>query len=207
MVDRSINIVGQQFGRLTAIERVFDGKDLAARWRCSCVCGGEIIARSGHLRNGRTTSCGCFRLEMWDKQITKHGYARSPTYQSWRDMRGRCSNPNYKSYANYGGRGITVCSEWDASFEAFLADMGECPDGLTLDRRDNSFGYFKENCHWATMKAQQNNKRTNIRIEYGGKSYTLTQLAEEHGLCVNTLKFRLKAGWPLEKALVRTQNG
>lgn len=91
-----------------------------------------------------------------------HGYSsrqgRSPTYESWMCMRQRCGNPRNGQYHNYGGRGITICDRW-RSFENFLADMGERPEGKTLDRRDNDGNYEPENCGWATPKEQRANQR------------------------------------------------
>jgi hypothetical protein len=93
----------------------------------------------------------------------KHGHSTrikgdSPTYSSWTNMWTRCTNTKRDKYKNYGGRGITVCEHWK-NFENFLADMGERPEGLTLDRKDNELGYFKENCRWATSEEQSLNKQ------------------------------------------------
>lgn len=90
----------------------------------------------------------------------KHGHRanRTPTYISWSGARQRCSNPNRKDYADYGGRGITFCVEWD-SFEVFLADMGERPPSTTLNRIDNNAGYSKDNCEWASVSEQNRNRR------------------------------------------------
>ena len=100
---------------------------------------------------------------------TKHGYSpgngkQSPTYNSWYNMKTRCQNPNYPDYEYYGGRGIKVCERWQ-DFENFLADMGEKPEGLTLDRIDNDGDYEPDNCRWATMKEQIQNRR-NLKNQY-----------------------------------------
>jgi hypothetical protein len=112
-------------------------------------------------------------------------------------MKQRCLNPNNPKYPAYGGSGISVCEDW-LSFERFLADMGERPAGTTIDRIDGALGYFNGNCRWATIHEQQNNVRTNRRVEYAGRSVTVAELATELGLERNTLYYRIDAGWPPE---------
>ena len=101
-------------------------------------------------------------------------------------MKNRCLNSRHHAFADYGGRGITVCEKW-LNFEGFLEDMGVRPAGRSLDRIDNNKGYSKENCKWATQKEQSNNKRNNHRITFMGKTQNITQWAEELGLNRNTL--------------------
>lgn len=121
------------------------------------------------------------------------------TYYAWRSMRHRCLNKNNKAYHNYGGRGITVCDEW-ADYDVFFKDMGECPEGLTLERIDVNSGYHPDNCRWATAKDQGNNKRHNRIIHHQGKSLTLTQWADHYGIGVDTLHHRLER-MPVERAM------
>jgi lambda repressor-like predicted transcriptional regulator len=132
---------------------------------------------------------------------TTHGHGGgkgkqpSRTYKSWLNAKGRCFNPNVPKYARYGGRGITMCPEWRASFAAFLADMGECPPGLTLDRIDNNGNYRPGNCRWATRHEQQRNKRNNRFVELDGVRMAAAGAAERLGLRQDTLRNRLRAGW------------
>jgi hypothetical protein len=114
-------------------------------------------------------------------------------------MKTRCSNPNAVNYANYGGRGIRVCSEWQ-TFEGFFADMGES-NGLTLDRIDVNGDYEPSNCKWSTRKEQGNNKRNNNVIELNGKRMTAMQWSEQTGIGESTIRKRIRLGWPVEKVL------
>lgn len=115
-------------------------------------------------------------------------------------MRTRCLNPNSDGYADYGARGITVCSRWD-SFEAFVADMGERPDGTTIDRIHNDRGYEPDNCRWATSSDQENNKRSNAIIDHDGQRLTVAQWAARTGISYQTLRKRVEAGWSPARTL------
>lgn len=125
----------------------------------------------------------------------------SPTYSSYMSMKSRCSNPCMPCYPKYGGNGVEICESWKASFVNFLADMGERPAGTTLDRIDNSKGYFPDNCRWATPKQQGNNRTTNKILTIGGKQLTMQQHCDDAGLYKRTFMERLKMGWDLERAL------
>lgn len=115
-------------------------------------------------------------------------------------MRTRCLNPRSDHYAAYGGRGITVAERWN-SFENFLADMGERPEGTTLDRIDGNKGYELGNCRWATAKQQCNNLRTNVLLEFDGRSLSVSEWAREKSIPIATLHCRIAAGWSAERAL------
>jgi hypothetical protein len=148
-----MDIIGQTFTRLT-VEAVV-GKDLYGHKlvSCSCSCGGHIEVRASDVRRGTTKSCGCLK--------EGHGLTDSPTYTSWRAMKGRCLNENASNYDNYGGRGIRICDRW-LNFESFLLDMGHRPKGKTLDRIDPDGNYEPSNCRWATAKQQANNQRRHM---------------------------------------------
>lgn len=186
-----IDLTGQRFGNLTVREWVPGAKRDGA-WRCTCDCGGEHIARGHHLTGGRIISCGCVR--------PKHGCKGTPAYGVWQGMLQRCTNPRHQNWPDYGRRGITVCERWHA-FPNFLADMGQPPDGGTIERSDNGGNYEPGNCFWATRKTQARNTRRNIVIEFRGRSQPLSAWAEELGVSYWKLHARYKLGWPQERIL------
>lgn len=156
------NLKGQRFGRLRVLNR--DRTNVRyIKWRCICDCGGRKSVRSDHLRTGRSKSCGCYSIELNIKRRYVHGESGRRTlsreYRAWRDAINRCSNPNVAGFKYYGARGIRVCDKWRASYVAFLADMGRCPSGRSLDRENNDGNYEPGNCRWATPKEQSNNRR------------------------------------------------
>lgn len=153
-----IDLTKRKFGRLVVIERARNAKRSCVLWRCRCDCGNIVVIRSTNLRSGNTQSCGCLQKEIVGKIFTKHGMRRAKEYEVWTNMLKRCNNPKSSYYYNYGGRGITVCEKW-LKFVGFFEDMGSLPKGLTLERRNNDKGYYKENCYWADYTTQSRNQR------------------------------------------------
>lgn len=155
------------------------------------------------LLNGNTVSCGCKKKE----HNLKHGYGRrgkrrSKTYIAWDAMIQRCTNSAHPNYKNYGARGVKVCRHW-LTFENFLADMGEAPEGLELERAKNDQGYKPSNCSWQTRKHQTRNTRLTVRVNYKGKRLPLRELAEDLGLPFTRLYYRLRAGWSVVDAVTK----
>ena len=187
----SPNIIGMQFGKLTVIRRATNSNTGHARWECLCECGSFVESFASSLKRMRFISCGCA------KRNTMKG---TPTYYTWQSILKRCLNSNEESFKWYGGRGITVCDGW-RYFDNFLADMGVRPPGMTIERKDCNKGYFKDNCVWATPAEQANNKRTTVRIECLGVTKTQAQWAYYSGVKQPLLSWRLKHGWPVERAL------
>ncbi len=129
-----------------------------------------------------------------------HGHCgkhwKSPTYRSWSDMRDRCRNPKHRAFHNYGGRGITVCHRWDL-FENFLADMGEQPAGMTIERKDSNGNYDPENCKWIPLCEQSKNLRTSKRWTINGITYLSCRDAEAAtGISNGTIRRMVKRGVP-----------
>lgn len=138
----------------------------------------------------------------WASQLNRtHGGTGTVEYRAWVSMRERCYRTNHKHYADYGGRGITVCERWRYDFRAFLSDMGHRPAGMTLERIDNDKGYGPDNCVWAGWRQQQNNRRSNVRIEFGGMCLTVAQWARRLGIRPDTLQLRIRSGIPTARAL------
>lgn len=155
------DIAGQRFGALVAVRFVacFSG---SSKWLCQCDCGSETTIFGSLLRQGKQRSCGCQTANYISQKLTRHGYARggmvTREHAIWRGMLTRCTNPKSTNYADYGGRGISVCERWQR-FENFIADMGPCPVGWSIDRTNNAGNYEPLNCVWASAKTQANNRR------------------------------------------------
>jgi hypothetical protein len=199
-----LSVVGRRFGRwfvLADAKRVrYPSGQFARRCLCRCDCGRVAIVNQGTLVSGKSQSCGCLNRETTLKALTTHGMVHTRVYRIWVGMKARCLNPRSCSFENYGGRGITICDKW-LSFAGFYEDMGPTyHDGLTIDRIDNSLGYYKENCRWATHAQQNCNKRDNQTVTFQGETKTVSQWSDYLGIPYRTLAYRVKH-WPLERAL------
>ena len=178
-----IDLTGKVFGRWTVVS--YAGKG-TGKWNVRCECGTEAVVQGGNLTGGGSRSCGCLRVEVSRTKATKHGAmsngGKVKTYSIWQAMKKRCSNPNNSDYAYYGGQGITVCERWNSSYEAFLADMGECPGpDMTIDRIDATKGYEPDNCRWATRLTQSENRAATKMIEFAGKRMSISAFAKMLG--------------------------
>lgn len=179
---------GERFGRWTVIEECAGIE--RRMFTCQCDCGQRRNVYLSHLRSGKSQQCK-------DCAVVKHRMSSSDTYRSYRSMVTRCTDPAHKDYARYGGRGIGIDPSW-STFSGFLSDMGIRPAGTTLDRIDNSKGYSRDNCRWATPKTQANNTSFNRIVHYQGKAYTCSQLAEHLGIAYQALYSRIKKGQQLD---------
>lgn len=189
-----VDKVGKKYGKLTVIGFSHVGKSNHRYWNCRCDCGRDTVVGAVNLQSGHTTSCGC-------SIKTQGGISKkSRAYIRWSGMMQRCHNPSFHRFKDYGGKGITVCKRWQ-DFQTFLADMGEPPASCTIERLDNSKGYSPDNCKWATQKEQQRNRSSNVLITHNGRTQCMAAWAEETGINLKTISYRLHNGWSVERAL------
>lgn len=177
----------------------FAGRDKHGRylWRCSCSCGEHSVVKATYLVNGVTKSCGCHKRSGLHRT---HGQSGTKTYEAWKALRQRCTNPNRPQWNDWGGRGISFDPAW-GDYDAFLRDMREAPPGGMLERIDNNGPYCKANCKWATRQEQNSNKRNVRLIEHNGERRTLPDWARHLGIPTVTLVYRFRRGWAVERAL------
>lgn len=193
------DLTGRRFGRLV-VEQYVGNRRVGAQskrfYRCRCDCGSTSEVASGALSTGSTSSCGCRE----GKYL--HGESHSPVFKVWHAMIERCRNPRDQSFKDYGGRGIKVCARWMV-YAAFRDDMGPRPAGGTLERMDVNGDYEHSNCRWASQLEQANNRRNNRRLTFNGETYTVAEWARRTAQAKSRLIHRLKAGWPLSRALTQ----
>ena len=157
--------------------------------KVACICGTQFSVAITSLKSGNTRSCGCINDER--RRISplnlRHGMVGTPTYKTWQSMKARCNNSRDTVFKNYGGKGISVCERW-LKFENFLADMGERPSGMSLDRIDNSGNYEPGNCRWATDLTQAFNQSHTTRVTFGGNVVSFSEAARKIGRTTSTLR-------------------
>lgn len=151
------DMTGQKIKRLTFIKEVRK-EGSGGYWECVCDCGTTCVVDGALVRFGHTTSCGCYKWEQILAAVSSHGQSSNPIYFLWNTMHARCYNENSNSYPNYGGRGIGVCERWH-DFPNFYQDMGDKPEGLSLERVDVNKDYSPENCIWDKPSNQAYNQR------------------------------------------------
>ena len=195
---RIIDMTGRQIGRWTVLKQAGNAPGGAALWMCLCACGTQKAVGGQDLRSGRTQSCGCASREDRPTWSTTHGESRTRLYRIWKAMRTRCHNPNIPGYHLYGGRGITICSEW-SRYEAFRdwAIAAGYRDDLSIERLDNDNGYCPENCTWATKQEQSENRRFVQRAPDGELWW---RKAQANGITQGAYRTRLYDGWSHEEA-------
>ena len=154
------DLTGQRFGRLTIIEKTERRNGAHIIWKAVCDCGKTSYPNSNNLLRGISQSCRCLQREKAKERLTKHGMCKTTEYEIWCGMIKRCTNENCLRYADYGGRGIKVCERWRHSFNAFYKDVGQRPEGKSIDRYpDYNGNYEPKNIRWATPHEQRINSR------------------------------------------------
>ena len=194
---------GHRYGRLLVIER-YMAPDSAARgwrtiWRCVCDCGTEKLVSGHDLGSGCTQSCGCYLKQRISETKRTHGHTWqngkknvTKTYYTWQAAKNRCFNSRCKDYYLYGARGITMCDTWRNSYSVFLADMGEKPEGTSLDRINGERGYEPGNCRWATAKQQGENTRKCRSYFWKGAHRNQSDIARMEGVSQQSISRALK---------------
>lgn len=201
-----IDLTGQRFGRLVVLKQVEDhvtkGGSHQKQWLCECDCGNTTITTTQNLRCGDTKSCGCLELETKIKNGTTHGDSGKRLHTIWTAMRRRCSNPSNWDYKYYGGKGVTVCQEWNdyPVFREWAMSNGYSDD-LTIDRIDPNGNYEPSNCAWVPIKAQENNRTNNRKYSYNGCTHTISEWAEIYHMPYSRLYMRLQKGLTIDEAL------
>lgn len=201
-MNKPIDLKGKTYGRLTVIEYA-GRKNKKTQWKCRCSCGNILVVATNNLRNGHTQSCGCYAKEVATKNATKHNQVGTQLYRAWANMITRATNPKFIEADRYVNRGITVCPEWleDSSIFIEWALKNGYQKGLSLDRIDNSKGYYPDNCRWANKKQQCRNKDNNVWIDYKGMRKTLIEWSEYLGISYKKLHSRIrKHNWDIKRA-------
>lgn len=188
-----MELTGFRFGRLLVLRKAPSGKRVP--WVCQCDCGVVVVRAQYDLRRGDTTSCGCARRDATSKKNRTHGLTGTTTYKKWQGMHKRVRHPEHTGNACYVN--ATVCKRWK-TFVSFLADMGECPNGYSLDRKNNAKGYAPSNCRWVPLAEQG---RNTSRLRSVGDTY-VSEAARRAGLDPDVVFDRLnKLGWDMHRAL------
>ncbi|ABM03393.1 hypothetical protein Ping_1595 [Psychromonas ingrahamii 37] len=207
----SHNLIGYKTERLTVLEyagcevvtnKKTGKKSRRHQWKCVCTCGHTTIKSTSSLVYHKVKSCGCQKSEVTAARNKTHGMVGTPEYQSWRGMKERCSNPKGIHWNIYGGKGIKICDRWVGDFLAFYEDMGQRPEGMSLDRIDSNGNYCPENCRWADANTQAFNTCRTIQITFEGETLSLYRMAEKYGQGEATVRYRLNQGWSIKEALL-----
>lgn len=189
------SIKGKRFSNLFVIEHLIGGGK--SRSRCLCDCGREIVVRNDHLKSGRQVSCGCVRKA----RMVTHGKYKTKEYGVWEAMIQRCFNKRNSQYADYGGRGITVCPEWRKSFQAFIDHVGPRPESHCIERINNDGNYEPGNVKWATRFEQSRNTRNTRIFTVDGSTACLKDLCSIFQSPYKRVESRIRLGWNVHDAI------
>lgn len=202
-----IDMTGQKIGRWTVIERDMTLSSSRAYWICECECGNIKSVMGKYLRNKQSKSCGCLKEEKLKINGLKHNMRHTRFYSIWANMKSRCTNQNSEAYKDYGQRGIKICDRWN-EFNNFYKDMYssyqdalQYNENIMIDRIDNDGDYEPDNCRWASIIEQNNNKRNNRLYSYKGNTLTISEWSNNLNIPYQTLLNRFNSGWSVERAL------
>lgn len=185
-----IDLTGQKFNKLTVIEKA-GKKGATTTWYCQCECGNKVIVTITRLRTGHTKTCGCGKAQRIGELNKTHCASKTLEFGTWARMIYRCKNSKDLKFADYGGRGISVCDRWmgKGGFKNFLEDMGKKPaKGYSIERINVNGNYEPSNCKWVTMEDQQRNKRNTIRVKVKGKLMRLVEACNLLGVEVDKVR-------------------
>jgi hypothetical protein len=197
-----IDLQGQVFGRLRVVGEAARIRPNVRRWACVCECGEKCSVNQYNLTSGKTKSCGCIRLELTKNRSTTHGLSKTKTWCVWQSMISRCYHSGATSFERYGAVGITVCQRWKEDYLNFLHDMGETPEGLTLERVNGARVYSPETCVWASTKDQALSRRTTIWVEHNGQRLCLKDWAVKLNLpYLKLYKRYVVRGWDFQRSI------
>ena len=183
-----------KYNKLTFLNDVGTAKDGHKLWKCQCDCGEIYVGQASRIRSGKATQCKTCSRKQKAKTHSKHGMKYSLEYASWQAMKDRCLNKKSKDYARYGAVGITIYEQWVDSFESFFEHMGKKQKGESIDRIDNSKGYYPDNVRWATNSQQQRNKTNSLWVDWNGVKTHITDVAKELGISKGAAHLRFKRG-------------
>lgn len=214
----ALDLTNCKFGRLLVVRRYEhdyitpSSQKHTPKWVCLCECGHTMITTTTQLRSGKTQSCGCLQQERASSTHMRHGGRFDRLHSIWANMKTRCYNPKYSEYSHYGGRGISVCDEWEEyqNFKDWALSVGYDDSSergiMTIDRIDVNKGYSPDNCRFVNMFIQANNKQNNIRYEIDGKKMTLSEWARNLQIDYNYLYYRVRTkGMPLKDVVNAVQ--
>lgn len=203
-----IDLTGKRFGRLEVIriEPTEPGKK--KKWLCRCDCGNEVIVQGGNLQSGHSTQCKKCQWKDVHKNLVTHGMTGTRLYHVWNGMINRCENTTYKSYHDYGERGISVCEEWHDSKNFFDWALSHgYKEGLEIDRIDTNGNYEPSNCRWVKRIVNANNKRNSHFITQNGETRTVAEWARYYGVPYKQLHKNIMNGYSLDEAVTRIKTG
>lgn len=204
----TINLVGQKFGKLKAIEKIPTGTG-RYNYICLCECGNKSTYPPYNLKNGNSKQCKDCRGKLVGERSKTHGLSGTAEYKAWKKIKERCYNKKCKEYKYYGGRGIKMCNRWRCSFQNFFSDMGNRPINMkgrkrneySIERRNTNKNYTPDNCYWATQSQQSRNRRDSILLTFNGRTMSLHNWADEFGIDPNVVKARYYRGKSVEACL------